>query len=278
MKIFRGFILSLALVSSPALADKHFAVTPSGATEVLFDAPARQVIATLSNKCMDNRWQIVAATETQLTCEAPMSFGQSLLTTLAIGNSYSTPPRQFFRFNVAEINGVSRVQASGWAELQMAFGQTRRNDFSGASFHNSLTGFLLSSGSRLPTGTIFPNHALLGIEGDYVPHERSYVGLRVSAVAPGGAAEEAGVQVGDLIVRIANKRFKHDEDYLDATAAAASRPAYKIQVLRAGGSRPVELELRTVFRPAIEEPSLAEIKALAVAEQRPDPTVDVEAE
>lgn len=250
MKLIRLLAAAMVFVASPAWADKYFGVTPSGATEVLFDRSGHDVAGALANRCMDARWTVVATSDNQVTCEAPLNMGQSILGQLAMGNSYSTPPRRFFRFNIVEINGVSRVQASGWMELQMAFGQVRRTDFSGPPFHNSLMGFMIGSGGRWPPGTTFPNHAVIGVDGAYVPQGR-YMGYRVDRMEPGSAAANGGVQVGDIITRIANKRFRHDEDYLDATAQAAEQPTYRVEVLRNG--RSIQLTLQRTFRPAIAQ-------------------------
>lgn len=248
-KMFLGAAAAIAmLVATPAMADEVFAVTPSGGPEAVFDAPAQEVIAALTSHCMDSQWQVVAATEMQLTCEAPLNATQSVLGQVLMGNSYSTAPRRFMRFNVVHINGVTRVQASGWVELQMAFGQTRQQALSGASFHNGMMGWLMAGGGRFPPGTTFPNHAALGLLGDLEPQGDGYAGLRVTEIREGSAAAAAGVQVGDVITRIAGKRFHHDEDYLDATAKAAERSTYRVQLLRSG--REVSVDVARAFRPA----------------------------
>src|SRR5688572_9758911 len=113
------FIVAMLLmvVATPALADEYFAVTPSGAAEMLFQGKPQKVIGELSSKCIDVRWTVISSNPNELVCEAPLNMGQSVLGQMLLGNSYSTPPRRFFRFNVADVNGISRVQASGWMEL-----------------------------------------------------------------------------------------------------------------------------------------------------------------
>jgi hypothetical protein len=237
-------------ISSPAIADEYFAVTPSGAAEMIFaDRPAA-VVGQLSSKCIDARWTVIASGPNELVCEAPMNFGQAVLGQLLMGNSYSTPPRRFFRFNIAEVEGVSRVQASGWMELQMAFGQVRRTDFAGPEFHNSILTFLGSAGGRYPVGTTFPHHVMMGVEIEDVP-DAGYVSLRVKSVMPDGAAAQAGLQVGDRITKIAKKRFKTGDDYLDATAKAAKTEAYPVEYVRDG--RVIVASLVRKFRPAYTE-------------------------
>lgn len=249
---------SLAVVAvfaaTPALADKYFAVTPSGATEMLFADDPQKVVGKLSSACIDAQWTVVTSSTNEVVCEAPMNFGQSLMGQLLMGNSYSTPPRRFFKYNVAQVGGVSRVQATGWMELQMAFGQTRRNDFSGPEFHNSAMSFLGNAGGKFPVGTQFPNHVVMGFESDERPHEK-HTALHVTKVEAGMPADRAGIQVGDMVTRIARKRFKSGDDYLDAIAKAAETPAYEVEIVRAGKS--MKLTLARAFRPAWAEEVVA---------------------
>lgn len=223
----------VALFSSPALADETWAVTPSGSAEVEFGLRSADAVQRISSRCIDAGWRVTNSSTNQVVCEAPLNTGQSVLGQLLLGNSYSTPPRRFFRFNVAEINRVSRVQANGWMELQMAFGQMQRTDFSGPEFNNGMTLFLMSAGGQLPTGTTFPNHVSLGIEYAVAPYDGKQA-LRVTEVRPGGSAATAGVQVGDLIFRIAGERFEQNDDLLDALAEAAEDETYRVDVDRDG--------------------------------------------
>lgn len=251
----RGMIAALLLVSCVAFApaahaDEFFAVTPSGAAEAMFSGLPKAVVGALSSKCIDTKWTVISSSDTELVCEAPMNFGQSLLGQMLMGNSYSTPPRRFFRFNIAQINDISRVQASGWMELQMAFGQTKRTDFSGPEFHNSIINFMAAAGGKLPPGTTFPNHVMLGIEIENTQLGK-YTGLRVTSVVPGSPAALGGIVQGDIVSRIASRRFKNSADYLDATAAATKKPTYDVEVIRGGNS--VVLTIARAFRPAYTE-------------------------
>lgn len=189
---------------------------------------------------------MISSDARELVREAPLNMGQSILGQMLMGNSYSTPPRRYFRFNVALVNGVSRVQASGWMELQMAFGQIKRTDFAGPEFQNNVMGFMASAGGKYPVGTRFPNHVMMGIQIQESPQGK-YAGLRVTTIEPGSAAEKGGMQTGDIVVRIAKKRFKNIGDYLDATAKAAEAPDYDVEVLRGGAS--VTLKLERAYRP-----------------------------
>jgi membrane-associated protease RseP (regulator of RpoE activity) len=197
--------------------------------------------------------------------------GQSVLGQALLGNSYSTPPRRFFRFNVAEINGLSRVQASGWMEVQMAFGQTRRTDFSGPEFQNSIFNFMGAAGGQFPVGTTFPNHVVLGFRFSNVPMG-AYHGMRITELAEGSAAAKAGLQVGDVVTAINGKRFKKQDDYLDATAQAAQQPTYAVEYMRDGTKMTATLERQ--FRPAITQ-TLAASPTVAAPTPVATPTASI---
>lgn len=255
--------LAVAIVSaSPAAADEFFAVTPSGATEMMFGEKPEKAIGALASKCIDSKMTVISSTPSELVCEAPLNFGQSLLGTMLLGNSYSTPPRKFFRFNAATVNGLSRVQASGWMELQMAFGQVRRTDFSGPEFHNSLMNFMGLAGGKLPIGTTFPNHVVMGYEADNIQRGKVTV-MQVKAVTAGFPAERAGMAAGDLVLKIAGKALKNGDDFLDATAKAAKTPTYPVEIER--GGKVVKLTLNRVFRPAITETAVVAAEAAVPA-------------
>lgn len=254
--IFIFLPLAIALAqATPARADKYFAVTPSGTTEMVFPGKPEMVVGALSSKCIDVRWTVISSTSTELVCEAPLNMGQSIIGQMLMGNSYSTPPRRFYRFNVAELNGVSRVQASGWMELQMAFGQTKRTDFSGPPFHNGMMNFMGAAGGSYPVGTTFPNHAAMGVQVEQL-QQGKFLTFRITAVETGSPAAKAGIQVGDVVTRIAGKPFKNTDDYLDATARAAAKSPYEVEFIR--GGKTMKLSLERSFRPTWTKAVLAE--------------------
>lgn len=261
----------LVTAGSAASADEYMAVTPSHATEMVFAEPPSEVIGKLSARCIDAGWSVVSSTGSDVTCEAPMNFGQSLLGTLLMGNSYSTPPRRFFRYMVSTVGGVSRVQASGWMELQMAFGQTRRTEFTGAPFHNGAMNFMASAGGHYPRGTTFPNHVYLGSELEPV-REGKFTDLRVKGFETGSAAQQGGMMVGDVITSVAGKRFKDADDMSDAFAKAAKTATYPVEVRRDGKS--VKLTVARAYRPTYEETVVAISPApINVAVAAPAPSV-----
>ncbi len=250
-----------ALCAMPAIASQKFAVTPSGATEMLFPGPASDVASKLSSRCMDIKWTVVSSSNTEILCEAPLGTGQSMVTQLLLGNSYSTPPRRFFKFNVVERSGIARVQPSGWIETQMAFGQMKRVDFTDARFHNGMMGFMAAAGGKPPVGTTYPNHVVMGFDGELVPNGKNF-GLRVKQVRPSTPAERAGLQAGDIVLKIAGKDYKNDDEHLDALEKAAKSQTYSVDVLR--GREKLTFTLDREFRPAFTE---------EVAPYTPEPTV-----
>jgi hypothetical protein len=207
----------------------------------------------IAGKCIDVGWIVISTTSTTVICEAPMNVGQSALTQLLIGNSYSTPPKRFMRFNIAGVQGASRVQANGWVETQMAFGQMQRQDFSGPEFHNSILGFLTAAGGRLPPGTTFPNHVMLGVElaGDYTDE-----GALVGSVDADSPADRAGIRGGDRVRRLAGERIKSEADWWDGAARAARDTTYEVEIVRSGERR--RLTLERAFRPPVIAPVIEE--------------------
>lgn len=248
----------LILAASPAWADLYYAVTPSGTTEMLFSDSPQAVVGKLSSRCMDLKWSVVSSTGAEVVCESPLNTGESILGQMLLGNSYSTAPRRYFRFNVAEVNGISRVQAAGWMEVQMAFGQINRTDFSGPEFHNGMMNFMAGAGGKLPVGTTFPNHAFVGFDSDTIPHGK-YRLPRITRVHPGSPAEKAGLRVGDVLTKVAGERIKNfDKDWLDAAARAAKNPIYEVSFVRDGANITVTVE--RAFRPAWNEAVAAQVE------------------
>jgi len=215
----------------PAFASKNFAVTPSGKAEMNFSGSADETSSALASKCMDASWSVVKSSGQEVVCEAPLTAGRSLMAHMLLGNSYSTTPRRFFRFNIAASGGVSRVQSSGWIETQMPFGQIQRVEFDGAEFHNSIMGFLGNAGGKPPVGTTFPNHVVMGVEIDNVQNGKNRA-LRVKKILPSLPAERAGILVGDLMVKIAGRDFKNDDEYFAAIEKAAKAPTYMVDIIR----------------------------------------------
>lgn len=256
-----GMAVFAATAAAPAMADEFYAVTPSGRAEGYFDMPVVDASDHLANKCIDLGWTVVSTTTTVITCEAPMNFGQQLLGQLLMGNSYSTPPRMYYQFNIAGAGPSTRVQVNGWTELQMAFGQTRRTDMAGPAFHNSAMDFIQGVGGRWPPGTEFPNHVLVGFRPELVDQPEK--GLRLVEIEAGSPADAAGLRVGDVVTRIAKKRVKDQGDLLDALAKAAESESYSVEYHRSG--KKDEVQVARAFRERVEAPDLSH---LALVEEK----------
>lgn len=81
MHMLRNAAAAVVLVAAatPALADKLFAVTPSGAAEMLFADAPQAVVGKLSSRCIDLKFSVTSSTSTEVVCEIPMSMGQAIL-------------------------------------------------------------------------------------------------------------------------------------------------------------------------------------------------------
>lgn len=231
------FAVAMFAVASPALADEPFAVTPSGATEAYFDMGVKETSDFLANQCLDLGWSMVSSTDTTVICEVPVSFGNKLLSALA-GPRYATPPRQFFRFNLAGASGYTRAQASSWQEIQTAFGQTQRTDLETQNYHNSVMGFFKTVGGIYPPNTTFPNHAAILVDYRFV--ESPEKGMIVDALREGSPLAAAGLQNGDIITRIAGERIKDNNDLSDGLHKAISGETFEVQFVRRGEKMKVE--------------------------------------
>ena len=255
------FVTSLAVaaslaVATPALADVPVALTPSGATESYFAMPVVATSDMLANKCVDLGWTMISSTDTTVVCEVPVSFGSALLSALA-GPRYATPPRQYFRFNLAGVEGNTRVQASSWQEIQTAFGQTQRTDLDSSNYHNTVMTFFESNGGVFPMGTTFPNHAQGGFAFEAVDTPEK--GLMLTELVQGGAFADAGLRPGDVVVRIAKERTKDFTDVHDAMRKAVKDTTYEVEFYRGGSKDKLSVERR--YRPDIDTrlpPRLAE--------------------
>ena len=221
---------ALAL-SVPAAADEPFAVTPSGATEAYFDLGITDTSDMLANKCVDLGWTMVSSTDTTVVCEVPVSFGTKLLSALA-GPRYATPPRQFFRFNLAGANGLTRAQASSWQEIQTAFGQNQRNDLASDNYHNNVMGFFKMVGGIFPPNTTFPNHAAMNTGYRFI--EEPEKGMLLSEVEPDGPFGRAGLLEGDIVTKIAGERIKDNDDLSDGLHKAIEESTFEVELRRGG--------------------------------------------
>lgn len=247
-------------VAAPVCADEPFAVTPSGATEAFFGMSVQETSDHLANKCLDLGWTMVSSTETTVVCEVPVSFGNRLLSALA-GPRYATPPRQYFRFNLAGARGYTRVQASSWQEIQTAFGQTQRTDLQSENYHNNVMGFFVQVGGLYPPDTQFPNHASMETGYEFVEAPRK--GMLLSEVEPAGPLGRAGLKDGDVVTRIAGERIEDNNDVSDGLHKAIKAGTFEVEYYR-GSEKKMASVLRE-FRAA--SGPLPELTAAASKEQ-----------
>ena len=257
MKIKALFAIVFFTIATPALADEPFAVTPSGATEAYFDMGITETSDMLANKCVDLGWTMLSSTDTTVVCEVPVSFGNRLLSALAAPR-YATPPRQFFRFNLAGAQGYTRAQASSWQEIQTAFGQTQRTDLQSENYHNNVMGFFMSVGGFYPANTQFPNQAAINTDYEFVESPRD--GMVLTGVKPTGAFAQAGLMDGDIVVRIAGERIKDNNDVSDGLHKAVRDETFEVQFYRE--SEKMTAQVPRTFRDTVgplPEPSKIEV-------------------
>jgi hypothetical protein len=216
--------------------------TPSGRPEALFlTGEVSEAAGQVASGCMNAGMTVVSNNGYQVVCEVAMTMTQSVVTQLAIGNSYSTTPRQFIQFNLADTGDAVRAQATGWVETQMAFGQMRRMPIDQSiAWKNQMQQALFSVGGVPVPGTVDSSaKAKIGfLMADLSPDGK--VGERgavfVSGVFPGGPAEVAGLQVCDRVDYVNGAKVVNVAGYtLEASRTAAGSPI-KITVTRGGQS------------------------------------------
>jgi hypothetical protein len=213
MKVrFIGAALAVSLlVAAPAHAEKQV-TTPSGRAEMVFPYTSlTDAVNAVQSKCMDKGWMVTQQTNNQVICEVPMGMWQSAFTQMMIGNSYSTTPKQFVRFSLAEVGGNTRVQVQGWAETQMAFGQVQQHQYTDDTSYDNYMGFLFESGAQLPVGSSFNGTAYLGMDfepASWTNGKKQAYGERVKNIIERSPGYRMGLRDGDVIAKINGKTFK----------------------------------------------------------------------
>jgi len=229
---------AVALVATHAVALDKAATTPSGRPEMIFAyTPVDQAVASVSSKCMDRGWMVTQQLPGQVVCEIPMGVFQSALTQMLIGNSYSSPPKQFIRISMAQTGDHTRVQTQTWAETQMAFGQMQHHQYTDDNTYNASMVFMGEAGAQFPVGTTFTGAAYLGVEGEAAQWQdgrRSAYGWRITKVTSGSPSARMGVQVGDIIGKINNRGFRDDAGFLAQLDRARIGQPLALLIVRAG--------------------------------------------
>ena len=80
-------------------------------------------------------------------------------------------------------------------------------------------------------------------------------GLQITSVADGSAASEAGLNVGDLVIKIAGKSVSNQNDMIDALSRATKTENYDVEFDRDGKAQKVSL--RRAFRDPVTALNLA---------------------
>jgi hypothetical protein len=212
------FVMALAatsLASCATTSQPLMVETQSGRPEAIFlDTSIDQARGKIASRCMDAAMIVTQSSSSEVICESNLSMGQSVLAQVAIGNSYSTTPRQYVKVVMAEVGNNVRLQASSWIETQMAFGQVRRapTDTSNSQ-KNDLQGFILSAGAVLPDGArLGEPKPTMGIRVHEKEIENSHSELYVAFVTNSSPAEKAGLRVCDQISAINGEKISTSND------------------------------------------------------------------
>ncbi|MGO1050935.1 trypsin-like peptidase domain-containing protein [Crossiella sp. CA198] len=86
-------------------------------------------------------------------------------------------------------------------------------------------------------------HSLLGVGLGQPTRNQQTQGATVSQVTQGGAAEQAGIKVGDVITKIDNRRIEDADSLIAAVRSYAPGSKVKLTINTAGGDRVVEVTL-----------------------------------
>ncbi|WP_305883981.1 S1C family serine protease [Crossiella sp. SN42] len=93
-------------------------------------------------------------------------------------------------------------------------------------------------------------HSLLGVGlgqqqpgGGQQQQQQQVAGATVSQVTPGGAADQAGIKVGDVITKIDNRRISDADSLIAAVRSYAPGTKVKLTINTGGGDRVVEATL-----------------------------------
>lgn len=125
MRILRFSVATLLLsVPAPAFADRYFAVTPSGAAEMLFADPPATVTGRLSSRCIDLKWTVVSSSASEYS----RPFDKSLLP------SQASSKRACSRWTASSsLIPSGQFVAVTWADcaLKSYFSSPRVQDLSG---------------------------------------------------------------------------------------------------------------------------------------------------
>lgn len=154
MRVSRPIAAMIGLLAITA------ASAAEGPTDAYFAEEPNAVSARLADMCMDRQYLVVEQDEHHVLCSKETSGLKGILAQVLIGNAYSTTPVIKMRFALARGRANTRVQASGWIETQMAFGQMRQIPLDGRKQQGELMAALISAGgSEFPVAVPAPASA-----------------------------------------------------------------------------------------------------------------------
>lgn len=123
--------------------------TSSGYPEgIFFNTTVEIVRSKLIDGCSSRGVMVQEAAGNQVVCGKTMEGGDAVLAQLVVGNSYSTIPEQKIRFVLYQSGTEVKVSAQQWIELQMAFGQLKRQELNNNNQRNYIQQFLFSLGAQ----------------------------------------------------------------------------------------------------------------------------------
>jgi hypothetical protein len=121
---------------------------PSGDPEAGFpNATSIEASGKLVSLCIANGLTVVSSQPNEVVCEVKIGAVKSFFAQLLLGNAYSTTPQALVRFTIAQVGANAIVQAKGWVETQMAFGQIRRMDLTNGHDLDNLFTFMIQAGA-----------------------------------------------------------------------------------------------------------------------------------
>ena len=123
--------------------------TLSGYPEAEFKNSTTDTVKSKLMEGCSNKGILVQDTQpNSIVCGKRMTGNEAFLATLLIGNKYSTPPERKIRFIIYQKGQNVRVTAQQWIEVQMAFGQIRREELNSNNQRNEIQEFLTRLGGR----------------------------------------------------------------------------------------------------------------------------------
>lgn len=240
MKYKYAVAVALAALAQPTFAQGNRFSVPSNQAEARFAGDTTDNVGgKIANRCMDRAWTVTMQNSNQVVCEFKLDMASMVIARVFLGNRYSTPPRGFMRFAMAQVGSDVRVQAYTWIETEMAFGQMRQEAQTGPDYFDGMISMLLDAGGTLPEGSRVLGR-YLGLFGK-IEGGKPCCGYRILRVASGTPAHAAGLKAGDVIIRINGKKFKNDAEFLSRFRNIPLGTAYPVVFTRNGAEQEVKV-------------------------------------